>query len=191
MSIGHDTVIGEHAWFNVNDYERAEPSLVVGNFCFFGRRTFLNAGRRLEIGDYCMTGPDVHFLGSDHGIHDPLRPYLANAVTIDGTVKIGANCWFGSSVIVLNNLEIGHGCVVGAGAIVARSLPPFSLAVGNPARVIKRFDFTTSSWRPEVELSAEALDRMPAEDEYLEMLRKNVPYLKIPAIAASRTLGHL
>lgn len=61
-------------------------------------------------------------------------------------IHIGDDCWFGGSVIVLPGVRIGNGCTIGAGAVVTKDIPDRSIAVGNPARVIKtiNLDGTTS-----------------------------------------------
>ncbi|XOV79159.1 MAG: CatB-related O-acetyltransferase [Aestuariibacter sp.] len=55
----------------------------------------------------------------------------------DTLVKIGHGVWIGDSVIILPNVSIGNGAVIGAGSIVTKDIPPFAVAVGNPAKVIK------------------------------------------------------
>lgn len=52
-------------------------------------------------------------------------------------VRIGAGCWLGDNVTVLEGVEIGDGAIIGAGAVVTRSVPPYAIAVGNPARVVR------------------------------------------------------
>ncbi len=56
---------------------------------------------------------------------------------VKGPVSIGNNVWIGDRVTILSGVEIGDGAVIGAGAIVTKNVPPYSIAVGNPARVIK------------------------------------------------------
>jgi acetyltransferase-like isoleucine patch superfamily enzyme len=55
----------------------------------------------------------------------------------DRPVRIGAGCWLGDNVTVLAGVEIGDGAIVGAGAVVTRSVPPYAIAVGNPAKVVR------------------------------------------------------
>jgi lipopolysaccharide O-acetyltransferase len=62
-------------------------------------------------------------------------------------VVIGDNVWIGESVMILPGVEIGRGSVVGAGAVVTKSIPEFSIAVGNPARVIKTFSIDNNKWQ--------------------------------------------
>ena len=132
MRIGERCVISEATWINVNDRENTDFAILIGNHCFIGRRNFLSSGKRIRIGDYCLTGVDCHFLGADHLHHTPYTPYSATGTTLDGVVDIGPNCWFGASVTVLKNVRIGFGSIIGAGAVVTHSVPPYSIAVGNP-----------------------------------------------------------
>ena len=52
-------------------------------------------------------------------------------------ITIGANCWIASNVVITGGVTIGEGCVIGVGSVVTRDIPPNSLAVGNPCRVIR------------------------------------------------------
>lgn len=55
-----------------------------------------------------------------------------------GEIHIGDNCWLASNVVVCGGVTIGEGCVIGAGSVVTRDIPPYSLAAGNPCRVIRK-----------------------------------------------------
>ena len=191
VRIGHHTVVGEHTWLNVNAREADEPGIVIGSNCFLGRRNFLNSGALIRLGDYCLTGVDCHFLGSDHEHRTPFAPYVTTGNTRDGIIEVGANCWFGASVTVLKNVRIGFGSIIGAGAIVTRDVPPFSMAMGNPARVLKRFDVKRSEWVSIEAWSQEAETALPDEADYLAQLVKNHPSLKLPRLASGHHHGDL
>lgn len=97
----------------------------------------------VTIGDDVLFGPNVSLLPPMH----PLRWQDRNVrKAADGStydyeygrpIVIGSNCWFGGNVTVLGGVTIGEGCVIGAGAVVTKDIPPHSVAVGNPARVIR------------------------------------------------------
>ena len=99
------------------------------NFCF----TVLDEAF-VTIGDDCFIGPNVSILTACHST-DPVerntRMEWAKPVTI------GSNVWIGGSVTVLPGVTIGDNCTIGAGSVVTRNIPADSVAVGNPARVIK------------------------------------------------------
>jgi acetyltransferase-like isoleucine patch superfamily enzyme len=189
VRIGSNVVIGEHTWLNVNDRAAADPAIEIGDDAFLGRRNFLNAGALIRLGPFCLTGVDCHFLGSDHHHATPFVPYISTGNETHQRIVVGANCWFGASVTVLGGVEIGFGSIIGAGAVVTENVPPFSIVVGHPARVIKRFSPAAAAWLPVAEFSPEVT--LPSEDEYLERLRREVPRVRQPRHAASSFFGDL
>jgi lipopolysaccharide O-acetyltransferase len=79
---------------------------------------------------------------------DPSVPPVKRDV-ISSPIVIGSNCWFGDRVFITQGVTIGDGVVVGAGSIVTKDIPSNSLAVGVPAKIIKKFSNTTKRWEPE------------------------------------------
>ena len=66
-------------------------------------------------------------------------------------ITVGSNCWFGSNVTVCGGVTIGEGCVIGAGSVVTKDIPPHSLAVGNPCRVLREITEKDSvQYKPEL-----------------------------------------
>ena len=191
VQIGERTIISEHCWLNVNDRESGETAISIGSHCFFGRRNFLSSGSRIVIGDYCLTGVDCHFLGSDHVMDDPFRPYLTTGTTGGGEIIVGPNCWFGASIEVLKGTTIGYGCIIGAGAVVRGQIPPLSVVVGNPGRIIKRYDVRTKQWVAIADFSSAAEKEYPSEAEYLARLRQAAPTFRGPLVASGSDFGDL
>jgi chloramphenicol O-acetyltransferase type B len=118
--------------------------------------SFGNDGR-LTIGDYCSFAAGVVvLLGGEHRA-DWLTTYPFPALwpvaktipghpATKGDVSIGSDVWIGANAILISGTDIGHGAVIGAGSVVAGSIPPYSVAAGNPCRVIRpRFDADTIS----------------------------------------------
>ena len=113
-----------------------------------GARTFANWGLicldvgRITIGDDVQIGPNVQLLTATHPLEPgPRRDKWEGSKPI----TLGHNVWLGGGVIVCPGVTIGDNTVVGAGAVVIRDLPPNTLAVGNPARVIRRIDSPKSA----------------------------------------------
>lgn len=105
-----------------------------------GTRTFVNFGlvaldvAKITIGDDVQIGPNVQLLTPTH----PLEPEPRRAKwEAAKPITIHHNVWLGGGVIVCPGVTIGENSVVGAGAVVTRDLPPNTLAVGNPARIIR------------------------------------------------------
>src|SRR5262245_17470312 len=107
-----------------------------------GRRTFVGEGSVMRgqggivVGDNVLFGPRTQVLAVDHVFADVTRPIMDQGITARGIV-IEDDCWIGAGAIVLDGVTIGRGTCVGAGAVVTKTLPAHSLAVGVPARVIR------------------------------------------------------
>lgn len=128
--------IGDGLTVRSRKYNMVEISCAPGGRLRFGNNVFLNQGvriacsREISIGDNALIGDETVILDNDyHG--------LANGPAKSAPVRIEADVWLGTRVIVLRGVTIGRGSVVGAGAVVTRSIPPFVFAAGVPAQVIK------------------------------------------------------
>lgn len=96
--------------------------------------TLLDVGK-ITFGDNCLLAPNVSIYTAGHPIHPDSRNSLYE-YGID--VNIGDNVWLGGNVIVCPGVTIGSNCVIGAGSVVTRDIPDWSLAAGNPCRVIRK-----------------------------------------------------
>lgn len=107
------------------------------------------SGRHIKIGKYCMIAPYVGIFANDHIFTDPTRPIVEQGNSYKGIV-IEDDCWLGSGVKVLDGVTIGRGSVIGANAVVTKDIPPYSIAVGLPAKVIgKRSEIAEKSLETE------------------------------------------
>ena len=109
----------------------------IGSHCFVGPYGVMGAGGGISIGDHVQMGPMVSIHAENHRYEDVDKRIDEQGVWHQGVV-IEDDCWIGAKVIILDGVTIGQGCVIGAGAVVTGSIPPYSVAVGNPARVVKR-----------------------------------------------------
>lgn len=110
--------------------------LVVGSNTYIGPSTMLYAHGGLDIGADCLFGGHVQVVTGGHRFDDPDR-----LIRLQGwepkRVVIEDDVWVGGGALVLGGVTIGRGTVVGAGAVVTHDLPPYSVAAGVPAKVIK------------------------------------------------------
>jgi acetyltransferase-like isoleucine patch superfamily enzyme len=109
----------------------------IGARAHLGERCALWAGAtsgRIVLGEDALLGPEVYITAANYRTA-PGQPIMTQPRD-EADVVIGRDVWLGARVIVLPGVTIGDGCVVGAGSVVTRSLPPGSIAVGAPARVV-------------------------------------------------------
>lgn len=191
VKIGDNTIISQDTWINVNHRHIKEISVVIGNNCFVGRRNFFSPGNLIKLGDYCLITSDCKFLGAGHVYESPFVPYVASGATRGGEIELGTNCWLGANVIVLKGVKIGYGSIIGAGAIVNRNVPPLSVVVGNPGRVIKRFDMRLQTWVKVKEYDDKNDQDLLSEAEYLEILNKTGFNPNSVLVASSKLFGDL
>ncbi len=191
VSIGEGTLIGENSWLNVNEKKKDFKHIKIGNYCYIGRRNLLSSSRELIIGDYVMTNNECKFLGSNHIFKNPMLPYISTGTTNNDIQKIGVNCWIGAGTIVLGAVTIGHGSIIGAGSVVTKDILPFSIAVGNPCKVIKRYDFEKDEWIRIEEFDIKKEILMPMENEYIKRLKEKSKGLVLPIMAATSRYGDL
>lgn len=150
ISIGDNTVILDGARLQVYpDLVEENPKISIGKNCYFTYRTSILAGGDIIIGDNVLFASDVTLCSHNHGTDPESSKAYMDQHLIVGDIKIGNNCWLGNNVIVLAGVTIGDGVVVGAGSIVTKDIPSHCVAAGNPARIIKRYNFLTREWENE------------------------------------------
>ncbi len=110
---------------------------IIGNGTTFGPYTYVGCAGFIEIGENCMFGPRVSLIAENHVIPEKGLA-LKGAGVIRQGIKIGNDCWVGANTVILDGACIGDGSIIGAGAVVRGVIPPNSIAVGVPARVVRR-----------------------------------------------------
>lgn len=90
---------------------------------------------KVKIGDNCQMAPNVAIYTAGH----PLHPVSRNSMYEYGiSVEIGNNVWIGGNTVILPGVHIGDNCVIGAGSVVTKDIPDWSVAAGNPCKVIRQ-----------------------------------------------------
>ena len=105
----------------------------------------------MEIGNHVLIASRVFISDINHGNFREGEMFDLSVSPEKQTlffdpVRIEDNVWIGESVCILPGVTIGKHSVVGALSCVTKSIPPYSIAVGNPARVVKQYNFQTCSW---------------------------------------------
>ncbi len=109
---------------------------------YIDKGTFIGVGAciagpgNVKIGKRCLIAAHSGIFANNHNYADPLKYIADQGVTCKG-ITIEDDCWLGHAVTVIDGITIGKGSVIGAGSVVTKDIPPYSIAVGTPARVIK------------------------------------------------------
>ncbi len=123
------------------------PKLVIGNNCTLNHFNEIFAVSSIVLEDHVLTADRVYITDNIHGYEDPSTPIKRQPIeTICKEVRIGEGSWLGINVCVLG-ASIGKHCVIGSNAVVTSDIPDYCVAVGMPARIIKRYDFDCQEWR--------------------------------------------
>ncbi|EGX88598.1 nodulation protein L [Cordyceps militaris CM01] len=109
-------------------------NIIIGQNCFMNFGFTVLDTSLVIIGDRVQMGPNVHIYTAGHETSVLSR---IKFVEFGHPIRIEDDCWIGGNVIILPGVTIGRGCTVGAGAVVTKSLPPYSVALGAPAKVVK------------------------------------------------------
>jgi lipopolysaccharide O-acetyltransferase len=128
-----------------------DSQLIIGDYVMANYRLHIGSAKYIKIGSNTLFGSDCTVMDHSHGgykekFHSDPSIAPVNRDLISSPIVIGNNCWFGDRVFIMLGVTIGDGVVVGAGSIVTKDLPTNSLAVGVPARIVKKFSNVTKHW---------------------------------------------
>lgn len=112
-----------------------QGAISLGRNVFIGPGSIIYGHGGVEIGDDCLIAMHCRILSSEHAM-PPLNRRIRWEPDILKPTRIGRDVWLGAGVTVLGGVTIGDGCVVGAGSVVTKDLPPGTISVGSPARVV-------------------------------------------------------
>ncbi|MBT3295124.1 MAG: acyltransferase [Verrucomicrobia bacterium] len=119
------------------DTESTEGYIEAGPHVYLGTGCCLHGHAGLEIGEHTLLAQNITITPFSHKFEDPDVPIIKQGGHTR-KLTIGRDCYIGKRVCILYSADIGDGAVIGAGAVVVKPVPPFSVAVGVPARVIRK-----------------------------------------------------
>ncbi|MFS1289155.1 DapH/DapD/GlmU-related protein [Pseudomonas piscis] len=146
---------GDNLWLEAITSYRGNvhtAHLEIGNNFIASDSLHIGCAGKIQIGTNVLVGSKVHITDHLHGIYNgeiqspPDSPPAERPLSSDGIIIIGDNVWIGENVVVLPNTQIGSGSIIGANSIVSKSIPDKVIAVGAPARPIKKWDELQRKW---------------------------------------------
>jgi acetyltransferase-like isoleucine patch superfamily enzyme len=138
IEIGDEAFIMHNAELHVFNFRDLPHAFIrVGRRTFVGESVIVRGQGGVEIGDDVLIAPRAQILAINHNYADVSRPIIDQGITGRGIV-VEDGSWIGAGAIVLDGVRVGRGAVVGANAVVTRDVPPHTVVVGSPARVVKR-----------------------------------------------------
>jgi acetyltransferase-like isoleucine patch superfamily enzyme len=135
--IDDNTFIMHHTTLHVFNFRNLpQAGIKIGKNCFLGEFNVIRAQGGVQIGNNVYTGPMVQMVAVNHVYQDPNRPIREQGITAQGIV-IEDDVWIGANATIVDGVTIGRGSIIGAGAVVTRDIPPYSIAIGAPAKPVK------------------------------------------------------
>jgi lipopolysaccharide O-acetyltransferase len=154
VEMGEDFSAEDGLWLQAiirYNKQRFSPRIVIGDHVRISKWVHITATNYVEIGDHVLMGSKVMIADHNHGQYSrehasPHIPPSLRPLDHDRRVVIEKNVRLGDGVVVTPDTTIGEGSIIGANSVVRGTIPPFTIAAGNPARVLKSFDFKTQKW---------------------------------------------
>ncbi len=142
IHIGEGTMIGPDVTLSAGMVPGqqclSDPVVSIGDRCLIGKGSGIVGHFSIEIGDDVWTGHHVYITDQNHGYEDVTKP-ISQQTQPEQSVVIGNGSWLGFGTVVLPGARIGEHVTIGANSVVTGEIPSFSVAVGAPARVVRRY----------------------------------------------------
>jgi len=140
IQVGVNVIISRFAFLiTLQESETVVPQLTIGDGCRIGHMNHIACIREVRIGANVLTADRVFISDHSHGFSDINVPILQQPLKSKGEVSIGEGTWIGENACVIS-CHIGRNCVIGSNAVVLGDVPDYCVAVGAPARIIRRMN---------------------------------------------------
>jgi acetyltransferase-like isoleucine patch superfamily enzyme len=147
ISIHKYVTIQRQTWLYAKGLaDNEKPELVFNEGCAIGYFNHIAAVKSVVFGKNVLTANNVYISDNIHDYKDILRPIKSQPIKFKKAVSIGEGTWIGEHVCVIG-AQIGKNCVIGANAVVTKDIPDYCVAVGVPARVVKRYNKNVHEWQ--------------------------------------------
>jgi acetyltransferase-like isoleucine patch superfamily enzyme len=153
LSGSNGIFIGKNVYIRKNGWLAAVPlnnklksKLVIGDGTYVGNFCHFYATSSIQIGKNVLFADKVYLSDNMHSYEDITKPVIHQPVKQLAHVNIGDGAWIGENVCIIG-ASVGRNSVIGSNAIVNKDIPDYCVAVGAPARIIKKYNFETKQWQ--------------------------------------------
>lgn len=150
IHFGNSVLLDREVWLNVPEIPSGDgPAIIFDDGCVVGRRCVISAKNNIHFERNVIFAPGVLVMDHNHAFGDINAPIAAQGITEGGKIRVEEGAWIGYGVALVcskGELVIGRNSVIAANSVVSRSIPPYSVVAGNPARVVKQFDPAKGEW---------------------------------------------
>ena len=144
IHLGSNLWIGDKVWLAVSS-NRSDSKLVIKDKVRIGRFSEIYALQSIILEDGVVAAENVYISDNTHAYNDINRFIRDQEVEYTGEVVIGSGTWIGRNVCIIS-CTIGKNCIIGAYSFVKQDIPDYCVVVGNPARIVKRYNPNTQNW---------------------------------------------
>ena len=144
ISIGSNCFIGKNSRIYCYKYlPLLCGNVEIGDNFNAQRNMYISSLEKITIGNNVLVGSDVMIIDNDHVVKPGIVGFFG---FITEPVIIEDNVWIAEKACILKGITVGKYSIIGASSVVTKNVPPYSMAVGNPARVIKKYNMSTKAW---------------------------------------------
>lgn len=145
ISIYDRVFIAQYGWLASCPLTDKDSHLVIKSDCSIGRFCHIFTTHRITIEENVLIAENVYISDNLHSYEDIRIPIINQEIRQKNDVVIGAGSWIGENVCIIG-ASIGKHCIIGANSVVTHDIPDYCVAVGAPAKIIKRYDVNKKSW---------------------------------------------
>lgn len=143
--IGENVTFGRMSWLSANPLTGLGSSLKIGSGSYIGNFAHIYATNDIEIGKDVLLADKVYISDNLHSFENVDVPVINQPIKQLSKVFIGDGSWIGENVCIIG-ASIGKQSVIGANSVVTKDIPNYCVAVGTPAKIIKRYSFEQKKW---------------------------------------------
>lgn len=148
IHLGKGVEIQSNCWIlaQKNNDTKEYPKIVIKDYAGIGMNATISAAKLITIEEHVLLARNVYISDHGHDYYDISQPIMHQGIRKIAEVRVGANTWLGQNSVILPGVSIGRNCAIGANSVVNQDIPDYSVAVGSPARVTRKYNEATSCW---------------------------------------------